>query len=206
MVKKKYLKNNDMKTQAPQKCISATGLLKKITEMLQKIYNGKIIELSKSVQSEIADDSDPHRTKKGYFKYDSFCLIENNDKRWALGFGETSGHYPKDKFLCGLVLFQLSSSDKSKNGMAKEFSTRLEEENYFQSSPPLFMLSSGDIAIIEKLGVKIEELIEFTAVKSEEDSGTFNMDLTPVVTVQAQYQEGFVNFLCKKLQYAYFDA
>jgi len=68
-------------------------------------------QLSHPIFSLIADDSDYHRTKRGYMKYAKACLLELDGKKWVFARGEKSGAYPADPFDSDVVALPLATAD-----------------------------------------------------------------------------------------------
>ena len=74
-----------------QNDLNVRELLKKTYSILCKRYKPKDITFSERALTEIADDSDWHRTKKGYMGYGAAALFQLDGKSWAIVRGEKCG-------------------------------------------------------------------------------------------------------------------
>jgi len=75
-------------------------------ELLQRVYDGlfrgqieEIVEFEEPKYVLVADDSDHHRIRRGFMKYDGGKVISLDGKSWIIGKGTPHGSYPANRFL-----------------------------------------------------------------------------------------------------------
>lgn len=85
-------------------------------EVLRKVYDAMVRSLDAQPQKlprelflVIADDSDHHRSRTGYMKYESGHLARIGDAPWFLAVGESYGDYPARPFHSDLLALRLLS-------------------------------------------------------------------------------------------------
>lgn len=160
----------------------AESVYKKLTETLP----GKIVTFTKSVETEIADDSDWHRNNKGYMGYDSVFVAEVAGKKWLIGLGRACGGYPKDRFSCDIFLYQFNGDERPEQIIPRK--------TYFVSSV-MIVMSDGNISgdknnkHFEKLVKELEPIFPGFIAKDAEyrdDIRLFNGE--PVIKSPALYK------------------
>lgn len=189
----------ETKTKVPvNDVISGSQLLKEILTTLTQNLNGVKLKFEKEINSEIADDSDQHRTKKGYMSYKEFTLFENNSKRWVLAFGTKSGDYPGDNFQSDLIAFSLPNKQNIAQ-MRKEIATIVPTKSHFKNSF-IIVMYDGQLmmrkALTQLIGEKMGEFIAKEAKYTE----NFNMNGTRCVTSEVSYKKEAIAFFAEKLQ------
>lgn len=87
-------------------------------ELLQRVYDElffeqveEIVEFEEPKYVLVADDSDHHRTRRGFMKYDGGKVISLEGKHWIIGKGTPYGSYPADRFLGDIRIGEGSSPD-----------------------------------------------------------------------------------------------
>lgn len=122
--------------------LSAVDLLQAAAEKLFEMYGEDVIQLSNIVSTEIANDSDHHRTRIGTMSYSSIAVISIGDRQWVVSVGRKTGQYPGDECLGDIVALEIDT-DFCEKIIAKYFSENVGE--YFANS--LFVaMDSGYLA------------------------------------------------------------
>ncbi|NVN96865.1 hypothetical protein HXX01_01310 [Candidatus Nomurabacteria bacterium] len=178
--------------------ISASELLQGVFTVLTKNLNGTKLRFKKRLESEIADDSDQHRTKKGYMSYKEFTIFESNGKRWALSFGTKSGDYPGNNFQSDLIAFPLASKEVPAQ-TRKEIATVVPTQSPFKNSF-IVVMYDGNLAFRKPLGQLISDNMAKFGAEEAKYNENFNMDGTPCVVSEASYKKEVVEFFADKLQ------
>ena len=181
--------------------LSVRELLQQVCENIGKELRGKQITLPNKATSEIANDSDWHRSRAGYMGYESVVLIQIGEKNWALGFGEACGSYPADPYSSDIVALLISPDGKSDEELAQEIYKAIETTCYFRDSiicgmadGRLFLNKNAPFG--EKMmGILQSGIKNYIAQSIETDPTVFHMDLRPVVKSSMKYKPEFVDFL-----------
>jgi hypothetical protein len=74
--------------------ISVTELIDQTYNKLVEKYSTDQITFETPIHTEIADDSDGHRTRKGYMEYTKIDILTIDGNTWFVGKGEPAGAYP----------------------------------------------------------------------------------------------------------------
>lgn len=167
---------------------------------------GKLITFAKPAFTEIADDSDGHRTKKAHMDYRKGVLVTVANQPYFIGSGVHEGNYPGGQYRGDLMILPLKS-ESLEEGTIKD---AIRESEYFANSP-LIAMEGGDIGIggpenkqselIKKLG----DVSEFIQRQPEYASGLISFStLEPVVTKSMTYRKIFPRFLAQVLREVYF--
>ncbi len=168
---------------------------------------GKLITFTKPAFTEIADDSDGHRTKKAHMDYRKGVLVTVANQPYFIGSGVHEGNYPGGQYRGDLLILPLKS-ESLEEGTIKD---AIRESEYFANSP-LIAMEGGDIwiggpeskksGLIEKLG----DVSEFIQRRPEYAQGLISSStLEQAVTRSMTYQRRFPEFLAKTLQDTYFN-
>ena len=80
------------------KGVDVRELLKRTYSELTEKYNPQEITFNNKAITEIANDSDLHRTRVGHMWYESAGLFQLNGKLWAIARGERGGGYPAEPY------------------------------------------------------------------------------------------------------------
>lgn len=95
---------------------TAGEILNLTFKKIKKRYGEQEIIFPSYTLSLIADDSDYHRTRQGFMRYDSVVLIISlGDKFWALGKGRAWGGYPADPYNNDILVLELENSLKNES-------------------------------------------------------------------------------------------
>lgn len=181
--------------------LSVRELLQQVCEKIGKELRGKQITLPDKATSEIANDSDYHRSRTGYMGYESVVLIQIGEKNWALGFGAACGSYPADPYSSDIVALSISPDGKSDEELAQEIYKAIETTSYFHDSI-ICGMADGRLSLNENapfgkkmMGILQSGIKDYIAQSLETDPTIFHMDLRPVVKSSVKYKPEFVDFL-----------
>jgi len=81
-----------------------------VRELLEQVFtllrgDSELIDLPNVVDAVIADDSDWHRTRKGYVLYKQFTVADFGGQPWLLALGSVGGDYPCRPFCCDIFVY-----------------------------------------------------------------------------------------------------
>lgn len=188
--------------------LTVRELLKKTYENLAEKNSHKEIIFSEPALAEIADDSDWHRTKIGYMKYESANLFQFNGKKWVLSRGEKCGSYPAKPYDSDITALEPSEE----NPTTSYVRSKLESSCYFRNSL-IFALADGNLTIgtsssffenpFEKRMKEMLEprLPEFVVQTPEYDTDMLLAStLQHPVTKEMLYRPDFVDFLTETIE------
>jgi hypothetical protein len=175
-------------------------------ELLEKTYSAlveqagiKTIKLKTILLQEIADDSDWHRTRKGYMRYESLDLIKLDRAWWCIGNGKKSGSYPAERYDSDIIAVKINKTN------TPYVIERVASSRYFENSP-VYAMADGNLCIgkgfkddmLERLRPKIEQYI---AQNPEYDSQYLLLStLQHPVTKHMLYKPEFAGFIAKTIE------
>lgn len=175
-----------------------------ITESLERAYSktiesfrGRKIVFERAPWSEIADDSDWHRTRKGYMKYKEAGVIEINGVKWMIGKGEKCGSYPGDLYVADLMALEV------KEDSPEHLTQRIIECDYFKGTLIIGMRDGSfgerENSIGELFLRDLGNCSKFIARPKQIDKDYLTTDLRPLVTSPTQYDPQFGDFLAENM-------
>lgn len=100
--------------------LNVRELLKETYSILQKRYNPQQIILPRRALAEIADDSDLHRIRVGYIRYESAGLFQLDGKTWAIARGEKWGSYPAEPYDSDILALEFLVEGKTPEQIQEE--------------------------------------------------------------------------------------
>ena len=181
--------------------LSVRELLQQVCDKLGEELKGRQIALPHKATSEIANDSDWHRTRVGYMGYESVILVQIGEKCWVFGCGGAYGSYPADPYSSDIIVLSVSLDGKPDKELAQEICKAIERTEYFSDSV-ICGLADGCLCFNKgaPFGKKMMEVLqsgfnEYVARSLETDDTVFYMDLRPVVKSDMRYKPEFVDFL-----------
>jgi len=181
--------------------LSVRELFQGVCEKIKKEFRGEQITLLNRAMSEIADDSDYHRSRTGYMRYNSVVLVKIGEKNWALGLGVAGGGYPADPYNSDIIALLISPNGKSNEELAQEIYKAIETTSHFHDSiicgmadGRLFLKKNAHFGK-KMMGVLQSGIKDYIAQNLEIDLTVFHMDLRPVVKSSMKYKSEFVDFL-----------
>lgn len=188
------------------KGLYATELLEQTYSTLCNRHNPNKIMLPRKARAEIADDSDWHRTKKGYMAYESAAIFELNNKIWAITKGEATGAYPADPYDTDISALEFDLHNKSNEQIQKELYESIKDSSYFMNSL-IYSLSDGMLATSNgKLGKRMSSILkprlnEFIAQQPIYDSEYMLIStLAPICREPVLYKHKLVDFLADTIE------
>ena len=175
--------------------LSVGDLLNRAYNLLRVMPGANELAFStgKIPRPEIADDSDHHRTRKGYLRYDTAFVLPVGQRFWALALGTSCGDYPCERFAGDIAAVPLITpmNEVTANIVGRQ----LQEGVYFQNSMIIGM-SAGTIGCVvhtrNRFGdavirlLPINEMKATDAVVDEEVLSLSNLD--PVVKSPVSYR------------------
>lgn len=156
-------------------------------------------QLTSPATAEIADDSDWHRTRKGYTEYNFAAVVQFESNEWVLAVGEAKGDYPARQFCCDLFAEQLTTKPKSEDELKLQVHQQLSANWYFKQSL-LVGMADGRLAVPAELntGQRLAEALKccansFVAQTRQFDPAVLDLtDLQPLVISPTTYRPEFV--------------
>lgn len=193
--------------------LSVCELLRDVYNILKKEAKSEI-ELVEPILSEIVNDDDGHRLKKGYMRYDSFFFLRigSKDKEWVIGFGEACGNYPARPYSCDITALAFRPGRKGKERLEREILEMFRKQavSYFSQSL-MYGMADGTLNISKRSGfcTRMEQACKefigridtsFVAQGIKTKPGVLTLDLQPVVTQCMEYNPEFVGKLANILK------
>ncbi len=142
----------------------------------------------------IADDSDHHRTRRGYSRYEHAMIVRIGTQDAVLALGTAEGSYPAEPYVGDIAIARVHIADKDEAGIRTEVHERLEVNFFFERSLVVF-LANGDIGpgSDHRLKDTMARHIRFfmagsLAAPPERQEGLMTLDLRPVYSRSASYR------------------
>jgi hypothetical protein len=184
--------------------VSIRDLLKNAYSNLQTRNPHQEIALENEAFSVIADDSDWHRSRTGYMKYNKADVFDFG-KSWALGIGEKAGSYPARPYDSDIIALELSQCEPMQ--IQKEIGEKIAASSYFENSL-VFGYADGNLGINKegRFGNRMMQLIkpkvpEFIAQRPEYDESVIELStLRPPVTREMTYKPKFADFITEVIE------
>ena len=169
------------------------------TKVIQMIGSGDTQLLYPKINIIIADDSDWHRTKRGYFTYDSVTPVTHNERRWLMTKSVKTGAYPGDFLKGDLAFIPLP-------GTVEEGITTFRNVRDL-SNTLLVGLESGRLVQVpgEPFSSKFfqkytEELANMAAQQPIMDQDHISLStLKPLISQEARYSSSAADILVEKI-------
>lgn len=117
-----------------EKTLSVHDLLRSTCRFLGRRYSRHSIHFPDGVCTEIADDSDWHRTRRGYMRYRSAKILRIGGKRWVLARGEKSGSYPADAYDSDIIAIRIADQGKIDAKLVEGVAQAIREGSYFKNT------------------------------------------------------------------------
>ncbi len=181
--------------------LSVEELFEGVNEYLVDNNCSEKITFSENIIVEVADDSDWHRTRKGYMIYEDTNLCMFGEKKYLIALALSTEGYPANKYSCDLTAVELSEDDTS-----KELEEELKESTYFKNSLILAVENGGLGAVRNKYGDRIISFLEnksndLIAQEPEYNKKYITMTtLGPLCTERTKYKKEAVNEVGRELE------
>lgn len=188
-------------------------------EVLRRVYDAMVRSLDAQPQTlprelflVIADDSDHHRSRTGYMRYEAGHLARVGDTPWFLAVGESYGDYPARPFHSDLLAVRLSSwtgPEDVRKHYDGPFGAMVRGGMSPFSDSLLVAMASGALECPARFGrnaervrgiLSSEEIRAFAIQEVERDARYLAAsDLRPVVSAPARFSPDIVEPLAGKL-------
>lgn len=195
--------------------LSVGELLKNTYDRLAEKRPHQEIVLPHKTLSEIANDSDGHRTKVGYMGYEKANLFQFNGKTWAVSRGEAWGGYPADPYNSDILAIEIvlkkeikgsKFRKKSNKQLADDIIKAIKRGSYLGNSL-ICGMADGQLTVSKSspFGERILELLRqktpnYIAQELETRSDMTQLDLRPVVEKEMRYKSEFVDYLTMAIE------
>ncbi len=175
--------------------LTVHDLLRAVSRKLGRKHGRGGLRFPDGVCSEIADDSDGHRTRTGYMRYRSARIVRIGGKRWVLARGERWGQYPADAYDSDIVAIRIADRGRVTAKLAAEVAQAIREGSYFRHSL-VVGLADGNLALYERSGFSAEILPRLRSAvpgliarAAQRDGRYLSLStLQPIVTSAVRYK------------------
>jgi hypothetical protein len=184
--------------------LSVHDLLRSVCRLLGRKLSRHTLHFPEGVCTEIADDSDWHRTRRGFMRYRSAKVVRLGGKRWVLARGEKSGSYPADAYDSDIIAIRIADQGKVDAKLVDQVAQSIREGSYFKNTL-VCGLADGRLAcyerslfakpMAERLRALLNRLIA-EDVKRDERYLSLS-DLQPIVTSSMKYRPEAVRILAE---------
>ncbi len=184
------------------KTLNVHALLRSVCRRLGRRYSRNTLFFPDGVCTEIADDSDYHRTRRGYMRYRSAKVLRLNGRTWILARGERSGAYPADPYDSDIVAIEIDRQTPVDAALVKNAAEAIRQGNYFLNTV-VCGLADGNLALYERsrFGSRMLPRLRPAAdgliaqAPKRDDRYLSLSTLQPVVTSSARYKPEAVRTL-----------
>jgi len=132
-----------------QRELSVVELFKETYSRLGKRHSALEVNFPHMFSTEIADDSDWHRTRKGIMLYSAANLFSLNGKGWALAVGDRTSGYPAEGYDGDILALEFSLDGKSPENILGELKQGINCSSYFINTL-VYGANGGRLAVTEK--------------------------------------------------------
>lgn len=177
---------------------------------IKKKYAEQEIILPHYALSLIADDSDYHRTRQGFMRYDSVILVRLENKIWVMSKGRAWGAYPADPYDNDILVGGLG--DSLKNESNQEIAEKVMEHisSHWMSgftNSIIAARNSGHLFTGRKWQKFMTELVDpnisdFVKKGLETHKGYITLEvggIVPAVKSSIKYKKEFADFLAETI-------
>jgi len=190
-----------------KRTLSVHDLLRAVCRLLSRRYSRHSIHFPEGVCTEIADDSDWHRSRRGYMRYRSAKVVKIGGKRWVLARGEKSGTYPADPYDSDLIAIRIADRGKVNAKLADQVAQSIEEGSYFRNTL-VCGLADGRLAcysrspFADQMAASLRSMLErIIAEDVRRDERYLSLsDLRPIVTSSMKYRPEAARILAEAIK------
>ncbi len=187
----------------------ASEVLEKTLEALAKKYPNEQIVFPDKVSTVVAEDSDPHRTRRGYMGYRKVKIFQFNGRHWVLGLGEAWGSYPARPYGGDIIAIEVLPDESVS---AEKIAEKIQIEGFGFNSSLIIARTDGTLTVerntifpaerdsfFYKMQEHLKKIIpEFTAQEIKTSAKCISAsDLQPVVTQPQCYKPELVEELAE---------
>ena len=196
-----------MKGTEQQKGLHVRDLLREAYEKLSQQHENKEITFPNRVLTEIANDTDWHRSRTGYMGYKSARTFQFNGKIWVVARGEKCGSYPAEPYDSDIMALEFPLKRRITKATQEELVRKVGESSYFRNSL-IYGMADGNLAVSERgrFGKQMLDLLrpkiqEFIAQEPEYDrSIILASTLQYPTTKNMLYKPEFADFLAESFK------
>lgn len=192
-----------------EKNIPADELLRNVFQRLAEIGSNQEVSFSEEASVVIADDSDIHRTRKGFMNYKSVIICRFGSKTWAISIGKAWGDYPADPYKSDIIAIEISPPGlKSEKQISEEIRKLIYLGWYFENSL-IIARQNGQITVPEnprnrfkkKILESLRSIAKTFIAQSlvVDDESISARTLEPVVISPVLYKPEFTEVLAKQI-------
>lgn len=182
-------------------------LLKNAYKTLSQQHKNQEIIFPNRALTEIADDSDGHRTRTGYMGYEGARAFQFNGKIWVVARGEKCGSYPAEPYDSDVMALEFPLKGRITKATKEELVKKIGESSYFTNSL-IYGMVDGNLAVNKKgrFGKQMLEQLrpriqEFIAQEPEYDrSVILASTLHYPTTKNMLYKPEFADFLAESFE------
>jgi len=196
--------------------LNVRELLKNTYSRLSERHNPQEVVLPNRALTEIANDSDLHRTRVGYMGYETAGLFQFNGSVWTIARGEAYGSYPADPYDSDILALEFElrrpiqggrTRKKTEKQIQEELGESISRSEYFRNSL-IYGMADGNLAVSKngKFGERMVEILRpemqrFIAQEPEYDSQYLSLStLSPICKSSVKYKPEFADFLADSIE------
>jgi hypothetical protein len=189
------------------KMLSVHDLLRSVSRLLGRKHSRRSLHFPEGVCTEIADDSDWHRTRRGYMRYRSAKILKLGGRRWVLARGDKSGSYPADAYDSDIIAIPIADQGKVDAKLAEQVAQSIREGSYFRHTL-VCGLADGRLAcytrspFADQMAASLRfMLVRIIAEDVRRDERYLSLsDLRPIVTSSMKYRPEAVHILADAIR------
>lgn len=178
---------------------SIDGLTSKevVEQVFARLKEGRVLRevvFPEGASALIGDDSDWHRTRMGFMRYDSVVFCRFGTHMWVLGLGEACGSYPAEPYYNDILVLKGVPEESTDAQIYQE----IQRSTYFGNSF-LIGLKDGNLGRM-KGKFKERDFPSFVAQQKEVDSEYIVLStLEPVVHRPTLWKEELIDCLVEDI-------
>ena len=169
-----------------------------VFKKIRRNYMKEEIIFPKPVLALIADDSDYHRTRRGFMKYRSVIIISFGESEWIMGRGYAWGDYPAEPYDKDILVVELDDplEEKSDSERVEEIMREVKFSGWLFKNSIIAAKSNGTFFVGKNWGDAMTKEINQEGISGFIKKKLENYDNYINVTV-----EGVVPFLKSSIKY-----
>ncbi|MBI5066178.1 hypothetical protein HZA97_08135 [Candidatus Woesearchaeota archaeon] len=183
--------------------LSVGELIERTYQTLSNKHNHEELSFQNNeVRTEIADDSDWHRTRTGYMRYKRAGIFNLKGNTRVIAKGEACGSYPADPYDSDILAFEfLRETEKDSLQVREDIIDKIAMSSYFKNSL-LCGMSDGSLTSTKKMFELLKpELNNFIAETPKYDPEFLSLStLSPICTSSVKYKPEFAEFLANSIE------
>jgi hypothetical protein len=142
----------------------------------------------------ISDDSDHHRTRRGYCRYEHAMLVRIGTQDAVLALGTAEGSYPAEPYVGDIAIVRVHLEGKDEAEVRTEVADRLAANYFFERSLVVFLANGalgpgGDHRLKETMKRYITFFMAGSVASPPvEQEGILTLDLKPIYSASARFR------------------